>query len=228
MSNKGNKKNKKNKNNLKQLIIESVIIIFIVFAGYFNSDVQNYVNENFFNNNRQAKTTISFDLSSIPEYESQPYVVINNNIPDFNENDYTTEGFEIYSKLDNLGRCGVAYANICKEIMPSINTERGAIKSVYPSGWQSIKYEGIVNGDYLYNRCHLIGWQLAGEDANELNLITGTRYMNVKGMLPFEDLVADYLKEEINEDNHVLYRVTPIFDGDNLVASRGTNGGIFC
>ena len=125
----------------------------------------------------------------------------------------TTSSFETYSDLDALGRCGVAYANIDQDLMPT--EERGNISDVKPSGWQSVEYEGI-DGGYLYNRCHLIGFQLTAENANEKNLIIGTRYLNVKGMLPFENMVADYIKET---GNHVLYCVTPIFEGDNLVAS---------
>lgn len=155
----------------------------------------------------------SIQLSNIPAYDSSPYVEINNNVPFFTEEDYTTEAFETYSDLDSLGRCGVAYANICKEIMPT--EDRGDIGSVTPTGWIQHKYD-FVDGGYLYNRCHLIGYQLAGENANEENLIAGTRYMNVDGMLPFENMVADYVDET---DNHVLYRVTPMFDGDNLLAS---------
>ena len=136
------------------------------------------------------------------------------NVPQFDEDEYTTEAFETYSELDALGRCGVAYANICQELMPT--EERGQIGSVKPSGWHTVKYNGIVDGNYLYNRCHLIGFQLAGENANKKNLITGTRYLNVTGMLPFENEVADYVQET---DHHVLYRVTPVFEGANLVAS---------
>ena len=121
--------------------------------------------------------------------------------------------FEDYSSLDNLGRCGVAYANVCKEIMPT--EERGAIGSVKPSGWHTVKYD-VVSGKYLYTRCHLIDYQLSAENANTKNLITGTRYLNVEGMLPFENMVADYVEET---NNHLLYRVTPVFAGDNLVAS---------
>lgn len=155
----------------------------------------------------------SFDLSTVPAYSGQPYVAINNNVPFFNDSDLTTKSFENYSDLDNLGRCGVAYANVCKEIMPT--EKRGAIGMIKPSGWKTVKYDN-VDGRYLYNRCHLIGFQLAGENANRKNLITGTRYMNVDGMLPFENLVADYVKET---NHHVLYRVTPIFNSSNLVAS---------
>lgn len=152
-------------------------------------------------------------LTDIPEYSGEPYITINDNQPDFTDSDLTTEAFENYSDLDNLGRCGVAYANICMDLMPT--EERGSISQVKPSGWHSVRYDN-VDGKSLYNRCHLIGWQLAGENANEKNLITGTRYLNVDGMLPFENMVADYVKET---DNHVLYRVTPIFNGNNLVAS---------
>lgn len=140
------------------------------------------------------------------------YTVLNNNIPGFSENEITTTAFEEYSELDDLGRCGVAFACIGEEIMPT--EERGAIGQIKPSGWQMAKYD-IVDGKYLYNRCHLIGYQLSGENANEKNLITGTRYMNVDGMLPFENKVADYIKET---KNHVMYRVTPIFEGNNLLA----------
>ena len=151
-------------------------------------------------------------LADIPEYSGEPYVVLNNNRPDFGMKDLTTEPFEIYSELDSLGRCGVAYANVCLEIMPT--EPRGSIGQVKPSGWQTVKYD-FVDGKYLYNRCHLIGYQLAGENANRKNLITGTRYMNVVGMLYFENLVDDYVEET---ENHVLYRVTPIFEGNDLVA----------
>lgn len=152
-------------------------------------------------------------LSDIPEFSGEPYVVINDNEPSFPAEDFTSEGFEEYSPLDDLGRCGVAYANVGLETMPT--EERGSISNVKPTGWKSVQYD-FVDGKSLYNRCHLIGFQLTGENANRQNLITGTRYMNVDGMLPFENLVADYVKET---ENHVLYRVTPVFEGDNLVAS---------
>ena len=143
----------------------------------------------------------------------RPYVELNGNEPEFSAADRTsTEPFENYAELDGLGRCGVAYANICEELMPT--EERGNISQVKPSGWQSVQYDN-VDGKSLYNRCHLIGFQLAGENANWKNLITGTRYMNVEGMLPFENMVADYVKET---GNHVLYRVTPVFLGTDLVA----------
>lgn len=144
-----------------------------------------------------------------------PYTVVNDNVPYFSDEDLTrTDAFETYSELDYLGRCGVAYANICQELMPT--EERGEIGSVKPSGWHTVNYHEYVDGNYLYNRCHLIGYQLSGENANEKNLITGTRYLNVEGMLPFENEVAEYVEKT---GNHVLYRVTPVFDGDNLVAS---------
>lgn len=155
----------------------------------------------------------SFDLSQVPAYSGEPYVVVNNNNPFFKDSDLTTEAFEKYSDLDSLGRCGAAYANVCQEIMPT--EKRGAIGIVKPTGWQTVKYDW-VDGKYLYNRCHLIGYQLSGENANEKNLITGTRYLNVDGMLPFENLVADYVHET---DHHVLYRVTPVFENSDLVAS---------
>lgn len=161
---------------------------------------------------RLSETTFSID--NIAPYSGQPYAIVNDNIPYFTESDLTTQSFEYYSDLDSLGRCGVAYASIGLDLMPT--EERGNIGSVKPSGWQTVKYNGIVEGNYLYNRCHLIGFQLSGENANVKNLITGTRYMNVQGMLPFENMVADYVKET---ENHVLYRVTPIFEGDNLLAS---------
>ena len=148
----------------------------------------------------------------IPEFTTDPFVALNNNIPEFEDELKTTESFESYAPLDHLGRCGTAFACIGQDLMPT--EDRGSIGQVKPSGWQTIKYE-FVDGKYLYNRCHLIGFQLTGENANEENLITGTRYMNVQGMLPFENMVADYIKET---GNHVLYRVTPIFEGNELVA----------
>ena len=153
-------------------------------------------------------------LDDIPSYSSDPYIPVNGNAPDFSDADLSTDAFEYYSDLDQLGRCGTAYANICIDTMPT--EKRSNIGSIRPSGWQTVKYNGLVDGNYLYNRCHLIGYQLSAENANERNLITGTRYLNVDGMLPFENLVADYVKET---ENHVLYRVTPVFDGNNLVAS---------
>ena len=155
-----------------------------------------------------------FSISMVPEFSGSPYVEINGNIPWFNDEDMTTESYEYYAPLDTLGRCGVCIASIGQNLMPT--EERGSIGSVKPSGWHLVKYNGVVDGNYLYNRCHLIGYQLSGENANVSNLITGTRYLNVNGMLGFENEVADYVQ---STGNHVLYRVTPIFEGDNLVAS---------
>ena len=148
----------------------------------------------------------------IPPFSGEAYIAINGNVPFFVEEEITAESYEYYSDLDELGRCGVTEASIGIDIMPT--EDRGDIGSVKPSGWQSVKYD-IVEGKYLYNRCHLIGFQLAGENANKKNLITGTRYLNIEGMLPFENMVADYVKET---ENHVMYRVTPIFEGEELVA----------
>ena len=148
----------------------------------------------------------------LPRFEGEAYVVINNNEPTFSADEITDEYFEIYEPLDRYGRCTVAFACLGKETMPT--EERGAIGSVKPTGWHTVKYD-CVDGKYLYNRCHLIGFQLSGENANKRNLITGTRYMNVDGMLPFENMVADYIEET---GNHVMYRATPVFEGDDLVA----------
>lgn len=158
----------------------------------------------------------AISLEGIPAYDGTPYVVLENNQPLFTEDELTTDAFEDYRSLDLLGRCGTAVACLGRELMPT--EERGSIGSVKPSGWQTIKFD-FVDGKYLYNRCHLIGFQLSGENANEQNLITGTRYMNTEGMLPFENMVADYIKET---DNHVMYRVTPIYNGSDLVASGVT------
>ena len=151
-------------------------------------------------------------LDDIPPYSGEPYAVLNDNIPGFDPDDLPSRSFETYSDLDALGRCGVAFANVGLDLMPT--EKRGSIGQVKPSGWQTVQYD-TVDGKYLYNRCHLIGYQLTAENANKQNLITGTRYLNVQGMLPFENLTADYIKET---GNHVLYRVTPFFGGDNLVA----------
>ena len=156
--------------------------------------------------------TSAFSLREIPAYSGTPYTEVNGNQPYFTEEELTTQSFETYSELDSLGRCGVAYANVGQNLMPT--EPRGEIGAVKPSGWHLVKYDN-VDGKYLYNRCHLIAYMLAAENANPQNLITGTRYLNVQGMLPFETKVCDYVK---NTGNHVLYRVTPIFDGDNLLA----------
>lgn len=162
--------------------------------------------------NGQSETAQPAEDGEIPPYSGEAYVAINGNVPFFVEEEITDQSYEEYAELDELGRCGVTEACIGLDIMPT--GDRGDIGSVKPSGWHSVKYD-IVDGKYLYNRCHLIGFQLAGENANKRNLITGTRYLNIEGMLPFENLVADYVKET---ENHVLYRVTPIFEGGDLVA----------
>ena len=189
-------------------IVGLVVIALISVGAYNQEEIVSLFRDN--NNNIQVE---SYDMSTIPAYSGENYVVLNDNKPEFTEEDYATETFENYSELDSLGRCGVAYANISKETMPT--EERGSIGMIKPSGWHTVKYD-IVNGKYLYNRCHLIGYQLSGENANEKNLITCTRQMNTEGMLDFENEVAEYVE---NTGNHVLYRVTPVFEGDNLLAS---------
>lgn len=166
-------------------------------------------------NSDTSASDISVDsVEEVPAYSGAPYIEINNNEPEFTEEELETSSYESYSDLDTLGRCGTATACVGTDLMPT--QERSSIGQVKPSGWHTVKYSGLVDGNYLYNRCHLIGYQLTGENANEENLITGTRYLNVEGMLPFENEIADYVSET---DNHVLYRVTPIYDGENLVAS---------
>ncbi len=217
------------RNNIRILILLLILPLFLTGCA-IDIEITNEVNtlENVIEVKNEVETEANennkieeegpflvptMQLNNIPAYDKSPYVVINNNEPFFNTNDFTKESFEQYSELDSLGRCGVAFSNIGKDLMPT--EERGNIGSVKPSGWQTAKYDGI-DGNYLYNRCHLIGFQLTGENANNKNLITGTRYMNVQGMLPFENMVADYIKET---NNHVLFRVTPIFKEDNLLAS---------
>ena len=156
-----------------------------------------------------------FILIDLPTYVGSAYVVLNNNVPVFSPEELTTEGYEFYSPLDALGRCGTVIASVGRETMPAEDEDRGNISSVKPTGWVQASYDSM-GGQPLYNRAHLIGWQLTAENANERNLVTGTRYLNVQGMLPFEDMVADYVKET---GNHVAYRVTPIFEGNNLVCS---------
>ena len=161
----------------------------------------------------EIMTASPFSLSDVPAYSGKAYTSVNGNVPYFTAAELTTQSFETYSDLDSLGRCGVTYACIGQDLMPT--EERGSIGMVKPTGWHTVRYDDLVDGKYLYNRCHLIGYQLTGENANTKNLITGTRYLNIEGMLPFENMVADYIQET---NNHVLYRVTPIFEGDNLVA----------
>lgn len=209
--NKENKKIKINKS-IKQLLT-TIIILTIIYTGSYIAEKLGIGPNNTqkFLNNSNKITYAS--VSDIPEYSGEVCVEINDNKPYFEESDYTTNAFEKYSELDYLGRCGVAYANICKEIMPKEGEERGDISSVHPTGWRQIK----VNGKYVYNRCHLIAYSLADENANKQNLITGTRYFNVDGMLTIEKQVLEYMRT--NKNNHVLYRVTPIFKGENLLAS---------
>ena len=156
----------------------------------------------------------TIQLDDIPPYSGTAYIEINGNFPFFTPDDYTTSSYEYYSDLDSLGRCGVAYACVGKDLLPT--EKRGAIGMVKPSGWHTVRYDDLISDKYLYNRCHLIAYELSGENANEKNLITGTRYMNIEGMLPFENKVHDYVE---STGNHVLYRSTPIFKGDNLVAN---------
>lgn len=194
-----------------------IVALFVIYVSLIYKDdinkyltgINEYENTNeIFNNN-----ITSYDLKDIPEYNGNAYVIINNNEPYFDDDEITTTEFEKYSELDSLGRCGVAYANVSPKTMPT--TKREGIGMVKPSGWHTVKYD-IVDGKYLYNRCHLIGYQLTGENANEKNLITCTRYMNTVGMLEFENQVAEYVKKT---NNHVMYRVTPKYKGDNLLAS---------
>ena len=204
------KKGYKSKYNL---VISIITLILIIFIGYYENKYGTDVDGN---QNVQVSESIqkSFNLDDIPEFDGKtPYVIINNNEPNFPEEDFNSNSFEKYSELDSLGRCGVAYANVSKETMPT--EARGEISKVKPTGWHTVKYV-CVEGKYLYNRCHLIGYQLTAENANKQNLITGTRYLNVDGMLPFENQVAEYVKQE---NGHVLYRVTPIFKENNLVAN---------
>ncbi len=198
---------RKIKNNL--LILVSVI--GLAFAGCNINDL------NLFGTSDNVKVydkndrSIPVNIEDVPKYRGIPYVEINDNKPSFSDKD--KDRVEEYSKLDKLGRCGPAFANVGKELMPT--SPRESIRDVRPSGWHTVKYDGIIEDRYLYNRCHLIAFMLAGENANERNLITGTRYFNVEGMLPFEIQVADYVK---STGNHVLYRVRPIFKGNDLVA----------
>ncbi len=200
----------------KHLICALTSLLAVLLSGCslisVSESISNFgeISETISVENKKSK----FDTADIPDYSGVPYVEVNNNIPFFSEEDKgSTAEFEMYSSLDSLGRCGVAYANVCKDIMPT--EKRGEIGHIKPSGWHTKNYHELIEGNYLYNRCHLIGYQLAGENDNPKNLITGTRYLNVKGMLPFENEVDDYVD---TTNNHVLYRVTPIFEGDDLVA----------
>ena len=205
---------KKNNKKMNKASV-SIIAIIALLLGVNYQDVYNFVNDNIVASVFEKKEEVkySYNINEIPPYSGSSYVVINDNIPNFTESDKTTKSFESYSNLDSLGRCGVAFSNIGKDLMPT--DERGSIGMIKPSGWHTVKYD-IVDGKYLYNRCHLIGYQLTGENANDKNLITCTRYMNTVGMLEWENKVASYIKET---NNHVLYRVTPIFEEDNLLAT---------
>ena len=194
------RRKKKNKTNNLLMFILALFIVWSI----------NYIEQNSLS---WSYVEPGYSLDNIPTYSDKNYVVIDSNNPNFSESDFSTKSYEIYSPLDYLGRCGVAIANIGIDLMPT--EERESIGMIKPSGWHTIKYD-IIQDKYLYNRCHLIGFQLTGENANERNLITCTRQMNTKGMLEFENKVTNYIKKT---KNHVLYRVTPIYEGDNLVAS---------
>lgn len=199
------------------------------------STESNYVpNQETTNTSTQQPSSVSsFDLSNVPEYQGAAVYVVNNNTPFFTPDELTTESFESYSELDELGRTGVAFACLSTDTMPPEGEERGSIGMIRPAGWHTVKYPDVISDLYLYNRCHLIGWQLCAENANELNLTTGTRYLNVDGMLPYENQVDDYIEQT---GNHVMYRVTPVFV-DNELVCRGIlieaqsvedNGCVFC
>ena len=205
------KKRYKSKYNL---IIFIITLIIIALLGYYENNYE--IENNTIQNDTQIaiNNEVSFNLNEIPDFDGKtPYVIINNNEPEFPDEDFNINSFEKYSELDSLGRCGVAYANVSKDTMPT--EARGDISKVKPTGWHAVRYD-CVDGKYLYNRCHLIGYQLTAENENKQNLITGTRYLNVEGMLPFENQVAEYIK---TTNGHVLYRVTPIFKDNNLVAN---------
>ena len=195
---------RRKKKKQEKLIVKIITIILVLIIGYFRDDIEKFL---------VSKTMVSYALSDIPDYSGQKYIFINGNEPEFLESDINTNSFESYSNLDILGRCGVAVANIGVDLMPT--KERESIGMVKPSGWQMSKYD-FIDGKYLYNRCHLIGYQLTGENANPKNLITCTRSMNAKTMLEWENKVANYIKKT---NNHVLYRVTPIFKSNNLIAT---------
>ena len=200
MAKKKRKNKKKKKLTPQQYILSILLLLILSYIGYYKNDFLSLF-------------TPSYAIESVPTYHGKAYVIINNNIPNFTEEEKKSPSFEQYSNLDLLGRCGQAFANISIDLMPT--KERESIGMIKPSGWQTVKYD-FVDGKYLYNRCHLIGYQLTGENANEKNLITCTRSTNTIGMLEFENKVTKYIKET---HNHVLYRVTPIFEGSNLLAS---------
>ena len=201
------------KKSSKSILLSILALLAIYIYNNYQNEINNFLSKYIFLEETSAYEVISYDLNNIPEYNGEPYVIINNNEPFFNKGDLTTEEFEVYNDLDSLGRCTSVYANISTKSMPT--EERGSIGSVKPTGWHTVKYD-IVDGKYLYNRCHLIGYQLTGENANKNNLITCTRQMNTGAMLDFENMVAKYIKQT---NNHVLYRATPIFKEKNLLAS---------
>jgi DNA-entry nuclease len=192
----------------KRLIYLIALLICVLLYCYSDNFHNNDIAQNDTHYSRSDKA-----LEGIPEYSGSPFAIVNGNVPSFDEDELIPDCFEDYSPLDRLGRCTVATACIGKQTMP--REERQSISHVYPTGWEQEAYS-FVDGGYLYNRCHLIGYQLTGENDTEENLITGTRYLNTEGMLPFENMVADYIKET---GNHVMYRVTPVFEGSNLLAS---------
>lgn len=199
--------------NIKFLSILVIIAGYLLVGGYKETTIQkvlSVIDEK--KAEIQLKEDGSFDFKYIEDFNGEPYVEVNENKPFFKKSDLKVKEFESYAKPDSLGRCGTAVACVGEGLMPT--KKRGSIGKVKPTGWQTVKYD-FVDGRYLYNRCHLIGYQLTGENANERNLITGTRYLNIEGMLPFENLIADYVKET---ENHVLYRVTPVFVGKNLLS----------
>ena len=200
------RKRKKKISNIDKLKILIIVFLILSVITFYENEIVNFVNKHFF-------PIPSYAINEVPEYRGYDYVIINDNEPNFTEEDFTTNTFESYSELDLLDRCGVAFANVSLSTMPT--EERGSISNVKPSGWHLVKYD-IVDGKYLYNRCHLIGYQLTGENANPKNLITCTRQMNTGAMLDFENKVANYVKET---KNHVLYRVIPIFEDNNLLAT---------
>lgn len=189
-------------------LILSILSLFVIIIGtYFADNISDGTAS-------KKDNDVSYSSSDIPKYCGDYYVILNDNKPNFKNDEYTDKSFESYSDLDSLGRCGVAYANVGPDIMPT--SKRGSIGMIKPTGWHTVRYDDLVEGKYLYNRCHLIAYMLTGENANEKNLITCTRHMNATVMLEFENKVADYIHKT---GNHVLYRVTPYFEGDNLLAT---------
>ena len=188
----------------KNPILSIIIILLLFIISYYKDEIIKYIS--------YGEEVKSYNISEIPEYSGEQYVIINDNKPSFDDEYINTNSFQMYSSLDYLGRAGLAFVNVSIDTMPT--EKRESIGMIKPSGWHTIKYD-IIEDKYLYNRCHLIAYQLSGENANEKNLITCTRQMNVVGMLQFENMVAEYIKKT---KNHVLYRVTPIYDGDNLLA----------